>query len=127
LLSADSPQTKEAPDCSRTPRDFQLVTAESIPERGVVTICTHSDDETVSIAISDTGIGMSAEATNRIFGPFFTTKPVGQGTGLVLSVSHSIVKRHGGRIDVVSQQGRGATFTIKLPVRRNLANANVHA
>jgi signal transduction histidine kinase len=52
----------------------------------------------------------------RIFDPFFTTKPVGKGTGLGLSLSYNIVNKHGGRIDVASEIGKGTRFTVHLPV-----------
>jgi len=70
----------------------------------------------VSITVSDTGIGISEENINKLFEPFFTTKPFYKGSGLGLSVVHGIVKQHGGRIDVSSKEGEGATFEILLPV-----------
>jgi two-component system NtrC family sensor kinase len=53
---------------------------------------------------------------DKIFDPFFTTKPVGQGTGLGLSISYGIVQQHGGRIDVDSEEGKGTTFIVVLPI-----------
>jgi len=66
--------------------------------------------------ISDTGKGIAAEALGRVFDPFYTTKPVGKGTGLGLSLAWSIVARHGGKIEVASEVGKGTTFTVTLPV-----------
>ncbi len=65
--------------------------------------------------VQDTGRGIPPENLPKIFDPFFTTKQVGQGAGLGLSVSHGIIERHGGRIDVKSEIGRGTTFTVFLP------------
>jgi signal transduction histidine kinase len=71
------------------------------------------------VRIEDNGCGIPKENLNRIFEPFFTTKPVGQGTGLGLSVSNSIVRKHGGRIEIDSKVERGSRFTIYIPLRHN--------
>ncbi|MGC9195529.1 MAG: sensor histidine kinase [Syntrophobacteraceae bacterium] len=72
----------------------------------------------VAVRVRDTGSGIKPESLEHIFEPFYTTKGVGQGTGLGLSVVYSIVKRHGGKIDVESQAGLGTTFTVSLPIVR---------
>ena len=59
---------------------------------------------------------MAPDTVNRIFEPFFTTKPVGQGTGLGLSLAYNIVAKHGGRIEVASELGKGTRLTVHLPV-----------
>lgn len=91
--------------------------AHSIEKNGVITIRTRCDGDWISIAITDTGVGIDPDSLKRIFDPFFTTKPVGKGTGLGLSLSYGIVKRHGGRIEVQSKPKQGSTFTVWLPVR----------
>ena len=68
------------------------------------------------VEISDTGAGMSREARARAFEPFFTTKRRGRGTGLGLPITRRIIEDHGGSIDVISQEGRGTTFRIKIPM-----------
>ena len=73
--------------------------------------------------VADTGKGISAENLNRIYDPFFTTKPVGAGTGLGLSLSYSIVRKHNGRIEVESEVGKGTCFKIWLPVCQETAKA----
>jgi two-component system, NtrC family, sensor kinase len=90
----------------------------AIAEHGTITIASGSVEDQVWIAISDTGSGIAPEVLGRIFDPFFTTKPVGQGTGLGLSLSYSIVRRHGGRIEVESEVGVGTTFRVWLPIRQ---------
>ena len=71
----------------------------------------------ISIEISDNGPGIPKDVLQKIFDPFFTTKEVGKGTGLGLSISYSIIEKLGGRIMVASEEGKGTTFTIYLPVR----------
>lgn len=93
--------------------------AQAIDKDGTITLQTRAQEEEVSISISDTGKGIPTEHLARIFEPFFTTKAPGEGTGLGLSLSYNIVRRHGGRIEVQSAPGRGATFTVHLPVRRS--------
>jgi two-component system, NtrC family, sensor kinase len=89
---------------------------QSIDGNGTITISTGIDDMEAWVCIADTGCGIAPENLKRIFDPFYTTKPVGQGTGLGLSVSHSIVRKHGGRIDVDSEVGNGTRFTVRLPL-----------
>ncbi len=87
---------------------------ESITGKGVITISAgRKDRERVSIKISDTGCGMTAEEVERIFNPEYTTKEKGLGLGLPLA--HEIVRGHGGEIRVLSKQGEGTTFEIILP------------
>ena len=88
-------------------------------ERGTITLRTGLEGETVSIEVADTGIGIEPDNLQKIFDPFYTTKPVGQGTGLGLSLSYGIVKKHRGDISVRSEVGVGSTFRVELPVRQS--------
>ncbi|MBU1696189.1 MAG: HAMP domain-containing histidine kinase, partial [Proteobacteria bacterium] len=69
----------------------------------------------LEIKITDNGIGISPENIEKVFAPFFTTKPVGQGTGLGLSVCYGIIESFGGTMEVISEQNVGTTFVISLP------------
>lgn len=85
--------------------------------RPTVSVRTSRRDGSVEIRIEDNGPGIPEDVRDKIFEPFFTTKPTGSGTGLGLSMSYDIVtKGHGGRLDLTSQIGRGATFVVTLPV-----------
>jgi PAS domain S-box-containing protein len=88
---------------------------DAMPAGGSLKISTRADGaEWVAAAVTDTGMGIPEAVLRRIFDPFFTTKGEA-GTGLGLSVSYSIVKRHGGELRVESEEGRGSTFTVLLP------------
>ena len=84
--------------------------------RGTLSIATHVDGDLVTIAISDTGRGIPKENLSKIFDPFFTTKQVGRGMGLGLHLVYQLVRKHNGRIDVNSVQGRGSTFSVAFSV-----------
>jgi PAS domain S-box-containing protein len=89
---------------------------QAIEGTGTVKIRTAVEDGHAVVSFSDTGVGIPPETIKNIFDPFFTTKEVGKGTGLGLSISYSIVRDHGGRIEVASKVGVGTTFTIRLPL-----------
>ncbi|HEX3079612.1 MAG TPA: ATP-binding protein, partial [Puia sp.] len=82
----------------------------------LVTISTRKLDNRVELAVRDNGKGISPNLINKIFQPFFTTKPTGQGTGLGLSLSYDIVKSLGGELKVESKEGAGAEFIVLIPV-----------
>ncbi|MFW6237072.1 MAG: sensor histidine kinase, partial [Desulfosudaceae bacterium] len=82
----------------------------------IIRASENTDKKEICLEVQDTGAGIPAAHLDKIFDPFFTTKEVGQGTGLGLSVSHGIIKSHGGEINVASEEGRGTTFYICLPL-----------
>jgi two-component system NtrC family sensor kinase len=94
---------------------------QAITENGKIRIATGVEGDEVWVDISDNGCGIAPESIGHIFDPFFTTKQVGIGTGLGLSLSYSIVEKHGGRIEVDSQPGNGARFRVRLPIRSAVA------
>jgi two-component system NtrC family sensor kinase len=96
--------------------NLALNACEAMSNGGTLAIRTKVRDSEVIVEVADTGSGIPEEHLDMIFDPFFTTKPVGKGTGLGLSVSYGIVQQHGGTIEVVSEEGKGSTFTIVLPV-----------
>ena len=88
-----------------------------MPEGGVLTIATRREDGFAEVLFRDTGKGIDDSAMKNIFEPLFTTKT--KGTGLGLAVCQQVVAKHGGTIQVMSDNGDGATFTIKLPLDTN--------
>ena len=88
---------------------------QAIEDHGRITIRTGHDEKNVWVEVEDTGKGIKPEQLGKIFDPFFTTKSVGMGTGLGLSLSYGIVKKHNGRIEVKSNLGKGTSFRVFLP------------
>ena len=81
-----------------------------------VSVSTKKINDKVFISVKDNGNGIPQKVLDKIFQPFFTTKPTGQGTGLGLSLAYDIVKTHGGELKVETKEGEGSEFIIKLPV-----------
>jgi signal transduction histidine kinase len=81
-----------------------------------VSVITKRSDDKVSVSVSDNGNGIPQKVLDKIFQPFFTTKPTGQGTGLGLSLSYDIVKAHGGEIKVETKDNEGSVFMILIPI-----------
>ena len=97
-----------------------LNAAQAIEEKGVITIRTRRvDPDRIEVVVRDTGKGIPRENLGRIFEPFFTTKGQGgrSGSGLGLAISYGIIERHGGRIQVDSEVGKGTEFRVVLPIR----------
>ena len=93
--------------------------AEAMEGNGTLTLKTRPDPGRRELAIefADTGHGVKDEDKKRLFEPFFTTKEVGKGTGLGLAISYGIVQKHGGAIEIRSEAGQGAVFTVRLPMK----------
>jgi two-component system, NtrC family, sensor kinase len=85
----------------------------------VVAVSTKKINDRIEIHVKDNGTGIPQKALDKIFQPFFTTKPTGQGTGLGLSLSYDIVKAHGGELKVETKDGDGSEFIIQLPINTN--------
>ena len=93
-----------------------LNACQAMPEGGTLSLALHSTDATVELTVQDSGCGISQEQLSKIFDPFFSTKAVGEGTGLGLTVVHGILQEHQGAIRVTSVPGQGTTFMVSLPI-----------
>ncbi|MBD2695195.1 PAS domain-containing protein [Anabaena catenula FACHB-362] len=99
-------------------RNYQLKLPEIQANPGRIQVWTKIvDSQWIEIAIADNGIGMTEQVKKQMFNPFFTTKPVGKGTGLGMSISYQIIsERHGGKLQCYSTPGKGAKFVIQIPI-----------
>ena len=116
-LDEDLPQIQIDPDkIKQVFLNLILNAAEAMPDGGSLVILSKLSEnkKNIEIEFTDTGLGIAKENINKLFDPFFTTKT--GGTGLGLAVSYGIIEQHKGRIEVKSQEGRGSTFIIKLPI-----------
>jgi len=117
LLSPDLPEvTADPAQLNQVLVNLVVNALQSMPGAGRITVQTRFCDQHVYLIVEDTGTGMSKEVLDNIFVPFYTTKEIGQGTGLGLPVVHGIVTAHGGSVNIESESGCGTRFEIQLPV-----------
>ena len=90
--------------------------AESKTYEPTVSVSTKKEGDKIIISVKENGNGIPLKVVDKIFQPFFTTKPTGKGTGLGLSLSYDIVKAHNGELKVETKEGEGSEFIIQLPV-----------
>lgn len=96
---------------------------EAMPEGGLIELKSYSENQRFCLSVSDRGAGIPEEHMSKIFEPFFTTKENQNGTGLGLSVSYGIIKRHGGIIKALNNEDQGATFIVSLPIKEYTSRA----
>jgi two-component system NtrC family sensor kinase len=119
-LDAGPRQTVISADRGQLEQVFNNLFANAVDAmqgRGGLTVRVRKEEEAAVIAVSDTGAGIPRESIDKIYEPFFTTKD--KGTGLGLAIVYNIIKKHGGDITVESEVGKGTTFTITLPAKKN--------
>ncbi|MBI9078910.1 MAG: two-component sensor histidine kinase [Pseudodesulfovibrio sp.] len=119
VFSNDLPKIKTDPPLLRQVFLNLLINAvQALDGGGLIFVTTQCNDGMVCAEIRDTGPGISAAQIERVFDPFYTTKPPGEGTGLGLSVSLRIINQLGGDILLRSEPGKGAVFTVRIPIER---------
>ena len=96
--------------------NLSLNALDAMPDGGRLVIAVREEHGSIVVCVEDSGCGIGPETARRIFEPFFTTKEPGRGTGLGLTVSYSIVEKHGGSLDVTSTPGKGAAFRVEIPI-----------
>lgn len=89
---------------------------DAMADGGTLSIATGQVGDRYQISVADTGVGIPRELRHKVCEPFFTTKPPGQGTGLGLSLTYSIVQKHGGTLDIEDNDQRGTRITIGVPL-----------
>jgi len=126
-LAADLPPiVGDAAQLEQALRNVLMNAYQAMGEAGTLTVATKAVDSSVVISVADTGRGVDPEELGKVFDPFYTTRAVGEGVGLGLSVSYGIVRSHQGRLSLASRPGEGTTVTIELPCaarRRGAAGA----
>lgn len=97
-----------------------LNSLDAMPRGGKLAISTRlsKDKKSAEITVADTGMGIAKKDLPRVFEPFFTTKAPGKGAGLGLYLSHGIIKKHNGSIEIESKLSKGTKITIRLPLRQ---------
>ena len=115
---------RSLPPVVGNPRNLQQVflnlmlnSIQAMPKGGRLTISAAVEDKYLRVEVHDTGIGIKAENLAKVFDPFFSTKEPGQGTGLGLAVSYGIIEAHNGKISVQSEESKGTTFSVYLPLQ----------
>lgn len=121
-LPEDLPRLRtDAPLLRQVVLNLMTNALQAVDRGGAIIVSAWANAESLFLSVNDNGPGIAPENMEKIFNPFFTTKPPGQGTGLGLSLCHNLVSGMSGQIWVESQPGQGATFIVRLP--RNLAGA----
>jgi len=116
-LAPLSPQMLNLDQLKQAFLNIILNATQAMPNGGVLRVETSIEDELVVIRFSDTGIGIPKEQLSDVLNPFYTTKSPGEGTGLGLSLTHSIIQRTGGSLHIGSEEGTGTIVTVKIPLK----------